>query len=278
MPTPELNHTHRAGLSIIAAIGARVDGGTAVDVIPTPPDGSATTLLDLVRSAPAAAETLLLVRDCGDGVIQRAAELAAAVMRDEGVVVSAVPAPTTRFAALVTVLDEFTPWLPVGALAPALPFIDSALSTVALVDSVAQLEHPAPSIADHAASHLPGSRFLVLSDRVVRGGRPQSIFAAGGTKCFAAASRDAVAQEWRRELIESVRSPQVMTVSDPAPSWWRARKWAEVSTITEPVGQLLDRIAAALPVASCRWCGRQSAVTAPCCFCGAGAGPKGVRS
>jgi hypothetical protein len=260
---------------MIAAIGAHVDGKAGFDVVPTPADSSTTALLELVRSTLAEGEALLLVRDGGDGVVQRAADVAAAALRDEGVVVRTVRAPATRFAALATVLDEFGQWLPVGALVPAIPLVEAALSTVALVDSVAQLEHPAPSVVDHAASHLPGSRFLILPDRVVRGGRAQltSTPATGPGRGFVAASRDPTAQEWRRELVDAAGCQRVVTVWDRLPSWWRARRWAELTTVTEATGRLLDRLAAALPVAACRWCGRHGAVTAACCFCGAGTGP-----
>jgi hypothetical protein len=267
---------------MIAAIGAHVDGSAGADVVPTPADSSTTALLELVRSTLAEGEALLLIRDGGDGVVQRAADVAAAALRDEGVVVRTVRAPATRFAALATLMDEFGQWLSVGVLAPAIPLVEAALSTVAVVDSVAQLHHPVPTVVDHAMSHLPGSRFLVLPDRVVRGGRlpsrSPSAPDAGPGRGFVAASRDATAQAWRQELLDAAACKRVVAVWDRLPSWWRSHRWAELTTVTEPTGRLLDRLTAALQVAACRWCGRQGAVTAPCCFCGAGAGPGPPRA
>jgi hypothetical protein len=259
---------------VIVAVGAGLDGAAGIDVVPTPPDGSATRLLDLVRFTPDGPEALLLVRDAGDGVMERAADVAAAALRDEAAVVRAVRSASTRFAALVSVLGELHRFLPIGVLAPAIGIVDAALSTTACVDSVARLESPTPSIADHALSHLPRRRFLVLPDRVLRSARPATsvAHAVGAGPCFAASSRDPTGQDWRRELITSAGGSDVVTVWDRTRPWWRCHRWAEITTVGEPIATLMDGLGRLLPVAECRWCGRQSTTAAPCCFCGAAAG------
>jgi hypothetical protein len=205
--------------------------------------------------------------------MERAADVAAAALRDEGVVVRALRMPSTRFAAVVSVLCELSRFFPIGAVASAIRLVESVLSTTAYVDSVARLEQPAPSLVDHALSHLPGSRFLILPTRVIRRARPASPAAQGlgAGPCFAAASRDAAGQQWRRELIGSTGCRDVVTVWDRTRSWWRARRWAEVTTVGEPIATLRDRLSA-VPVAACPWCGRQRAGLVPCCFCGAESG------
>ena len=163
-----------------------------------------------------------------------------------------------------------------GPLAGALPAIERELLVVAWLGTVSGLKQPAPSIAQHARSSLPGAAFAVRVQpgpfvrTLGRDGtgapleppeRPLELIIAPG---------EAGDVEWVLEVaVPDLGDPPVRQVEQTrgAAAWWGTGKLVEVVGHPTDLVQLAHRTVPGELVA-CRWCAEPIAAAQPCPFCG----------
>jgi hypothetical protein len=162
-----------------------------------------------------------------------------------------------------------------GELVAALPALAGELTVVSWLASVSKLRRPAPSVAQHARSALPGSAFAVVvapDEHVHTLGRNDSgieIAPAGQPAQLVVASGEGGDTAWVLETLNpALGSLPVLEVapSEAGPSWWGTSKLVEAVAAPTDLPALAARL---LPsgLAACRWCGEPLAAS-PCPFCG----------
>lgn len=188
--------------------------------------------------------------------------------------IHATPLPPLAAGILAGLAAGLLERLEPGVLFAGLRRLERELTTVAWVDSVAGLAHPRPSGSQRAASHLPGSAFMVSvtpEPEVRRLSRRESseMPPRPPTPARALVAGRSAASEWVGETVEPALSGATLEdVELPAasPAWWGTRRVVEV--VAYPTD--LDALAARLSRGrheSCQWCGAAIAARR-CPFCG----------
>ncbi|WP_426562816.1 hypothetical protein ACPPVT_18425 [Angustibacter sp. McL0619] len=191
------------------------------------------------------------------------------------VAVLALSEPPSRIALLMRCLDFVSPYLPVADLHAVAPAVNGALRTLALVDGVSGLRRPAPSVVQHGLGLVPGSRFAVdLEAGTV--GAPNTLDAVTKSLPANPVATSAVvvaADTWYPLLPGAPAEPTVMLRDVPPRTFWGARRWAELTVLTEPLETVVER-ALQQPARPCTGCARQVR-QATCPFCGVVPGQPG---
>ena len=195
--------------------------------------------------------------------------LVRAALRRDDVLVRPVPGPLSRFVLLARLLGVSR--APAGILAASVEPLLDELRTYALLGTVAHLEHPTPTIAQHARGWVPGGCFLVdggtvapVKHRLPRGmGRGREAVLVAGEKH---------APDWPEKLWSAVGPATAM----PRPqvvagrSCWGTTRFAEISVAQADAAQVAARLDGA-PRRTCSWCAREVRADRPCPFCRAAA-------
>lgn len=233
-----------------------------------PDDLSAVELLEQV----APSTVVLLPAQAGTAAQQRLRRARKLTARTDVAVLSR-HRPVTRLlhaARMVLDADCFRP----AEIAAAMDAVDASLKTLALLDSVAGLVVPVPSLSQHALGFMPGMRFLVDLDggtvRRAAGRLPQDPRAGrkagSGTFC---ATRSAPAS-WQSALV-GLLQPEYVDELSPLDSeercFWGMTQWAELTVLQLPEYDLLVEVRESLSFVSCPSCRRPAAGSA-CVFCG----------
>ncbi|NLT55767.1 MAG: hypothetical protein GXX79_14660 [Actinomycetales bacterium] len=247
---------------VFCGIDERLPGGL---LLPADGDG----LLRVLDGLPAGA--LVAASPGGESTIGSIRRfLRAGVRRD----VRLVEVPLSR-SALAMTAAVMSYGIPAGAVRDVAAGVSELASTVVLLDTVSALDRPAPSVAQHAAGLLPGTRFVVdvTRGRVHKCGRslPASVLPQGVAAAVTACGEDRTSNQWREQLEAGVRSTNGIRLSTGTGSLWRARSWAEVTAVTEPLDAFARRLAQRLDLRYCHWC-REVVSGFPCLYCGVGSG------
>jgi hypothetical protein len=196
--------------------------------------------------------------------------LVRAALRRDDVVVRTVPGPVSRFL-LLTRLLAGSP-APVGTLAASVDPLLADIRTYALLGSVAHLEHPAPTLAQHARGWVPGGCFLVDGESVlpVKHRLPRGL-GRGREAALVAGERHA--PDWPERLWSALGPPTGMPrpVLVAGRSCWGTLRWAEISVADVTAADVAARLDGA-PRRTCSWCSREALADRPCPFCGAAPG------
>jgi hypothetical protein len=234
-------------------------------------DGALRVLEQVDRHLPG--QGLVLVHDdrpeSGDpGDRAREAAVAGAALGRDEIVIRSVPGPLSRFLLLARVLELMR--APLGVIAGSVDLVVGAVRTSALLASVAHLEDPNPSLAQHARGLFPGGCFLVDGGTVaaVKHRLPRGM--GRGVEAVLVTGEVAVA-DWPDRLWSSVgpNSDRPEPVVLSGSSCWGTRRWAEISVMQVPAVQLAAQLDQT-PARSCIWCARPIAADQPCPFCGCG--------
>jgi len=162
-----------------------------------------------------------------------------------------------------------------GLLAAALPRIERELLAGAWLSSVAGLQHPSPSLSQHAVSMAPWSSFAVIGSPVTRIARlarkhgsidaPRPDHPYG----FLIADRDGNPGWVRGWVLPDLGSPPTREVRPTVlgPTYWGTSRLTEFATHPVDIAAFTEGAIAGLTAASCRWCGEEIAAD-PCPFCG----------
>lgn len=197
---------------------------------------------------------------------REAAVARAALGRDE-IVIRSVPGQLSRFVLLARVIEAMA--APVGVTAGALDRVLGAVRTSALLASVAHLEDPTPTLAQHARGLVPGGCFLVDGGTVqpVKHRLPRGL--GRGAEAVLATGEGPVA-DWPDRLWSSLgpAGDQPDALILPGRSCWGTTRWAEISVLPVTSADLAARLDLA-PTRPCSWCERLVAADLPCPFCGA---------
>jgi hypothetical protein len=168
---------------------------------------------------------------------------------------------------LAYLLAEVSSEIGPARAAELFPVLEAALDDRVLVPTVARLEDPVPTVAQHLRSWIPGSAFEVSAGRT-RGVRSAPGRVARGVShaVMACHGRAAAALERpARTLAGPFLWREVPAWSEPSNA--AAASWAEV--VLWSAGEVDHIVAAARrrELAPCRWCGAQ--ISFPrCVFCG----------
>lgn len=183
------------------------------------------------------------------------------------------PVGTSTLAAVVARLTE-TEAVTAGSLIAGAGWVERQLLSVAWLPTVAGLDAPAPTMADHLRSYLPGSAFayqMAPERRLLRVGRGQEIPRPAwlGPRPVVALGGAAVLPGWvSGTLLPHLNPSVVLRVADGADvaEWWGTPKAVEVSAVPADVTPWAGELAYRFPASPCRWCNLASH-TSPCPFC-----------
>jgi hypothetical protein len=155
--------------------------------------------------------------------------------------------------------------------------LTAAVESRLVLSTVSRLDDPAPSVAQHVRSWLPGATFQVLSGR--RRAVLSGLAEAAGRRTprtdelslFASSAGCPPALREGARALAQLR-PCVELPPWPEPGHETAGRWAELVTWSpSEVQAIVSRWVARTPV-PCRWCARPSRLPV-CASCGALAGP-----
>jgi hypothetical protein len=162
-----------------------------------------------------------------------------------------------------------------GALCGVLPRLERQLVSVTWLSRLSHLRDPAPTVAQHAASLLPGTAFAVTSwpEPAIKQLKPKdaevTIPTPQGAVGLVVAARDGDMDWVRQHVVRKVRDPRVLEVeSSPlAKEWWGPGGVVECVLYPLDVWHLASRVSRHLSLRPCRWCA-QPVATTPCPYCG----------
>lgn len=168
---------------------------------------------------------------------------------------------------------------PPGTLTALAAGVTAACPTVAVVDSVHQLEDPAPSVVQHAFSRIPGIRFGLDTRGLDDGGRgdkggvvrmnwtPSVWDRKDSAVVVTASADDPTSERWRRDLEQVNPARQFFRTGSVERPFRGARRWAEATAVPATFDELAQHLRTTVRVVPCSWCG--NVVSAPVCpFCG----------
>jgi hypothetical protein len=163
---------------------------------------------------------------------------------------------------------------PPGAVLTLTTEVTAVCPTVAVLDSVNQLEAPAPSVLQHALSRFPGVRFGInVRGHGVRGGVvrvnwvPSARDREESAVIVAASADDPTSQRWRRNLERANPARCSLATGAAGQPFRGARRWAEVTAVPCTFDELAQHLRTKVRIVICPWCG--NGVSARVCpFCG----------
>jgi hypothetical protein len=191
--------------------------------------------------------------------------LVRAALRRDDVLLRAVAGPLSRFLLLARLLGGSR--APAGVLAASIEPLLDEIRTYALLGSVAHLEHPTPTIAQHARGWVPGGCFLVDGETVqpVKHRLPRGL-GRGRTAVLVAGEKHT--PDWPEKLWSAVGPGTGMPRPEVVPgrSCWGTTRWAEISVTDADADLVATRLDSA-PRRTCSWCAREARADRPCPFC-----------
>jgi hypothetical protein len=203
-------------------------------------------------------------------------ETVSAALAAPRVIIHESPLPPLGGSVLVAIAAAIAPAVGRGGLlAAALPRIERELLVGAWLSSVAGLQHPSPSLSQHAVSMAPWSSFAVIASpvtRIVRLARKHgSINAPRPGHPFGCliADRDGNPGWVRAWVLPDLGAPPTREVRPTTlgPTYWGTSRLTEFATHPVDIAAFATRATSGLAVASCQWCGEDIAAD-PCPFCG----------
>lgn len=231
-------------------------------------------LVDRLESYLSPDPTLVLVHDdrpawSEPGAPGHELALVRTALRRDDVVLRLVTGPVSRTVLLARLLGDTV--ASAAALAAMVDPLLGSIRTYALLGSVAHLDKPAPTVAQHARGLVPGACFLVDGESVTatKGRLPRGL-GRGAEAVLATSEGSDVDSDWPDRLWAalgpSTGMPEPLVVAGG--SVWGTSRWAEISvSATTPAAVVarLDGVA----LTPCPWCRRPVLDEAPCPFCGA---------
>lgn len=163
-----------------------------------------------------------------------------------------------------------------GLRLAALPQIECELAVLACLDSVARLDRPPSSVAQTAASMLPGSAFGVVlgAEPAVKRlstrspGLPMPEVTSDAKVVVGGRANH---PEWVGDFVEPAfdghRVEDVEVSEAAVEAWWGTKRVAEVVAHPTDVTALAERVVGGFRGSKCDWCGERVAQS-PCPFCG----------
>lgn len=271
----------------------------AVLTAPAPTgDDAVAEVVALLETALARAErTIVVLPTTGDDDRLLHVQTAMSLLDTDRVALHVTGLPPLAASVAAAIAASLAPRLGgAGVVAGALPAIERELLVLAWLGTVSGLKHPAPSVAQHARSNLPGSRFAVrvqpdpLVHTIGRDGAAPFAPVSAGTALVMAAG-DGGDEGWvTGTALPALGNPplQQTGATRDAATWWGTGKVVELVGYPVEPEALLPRVVPP-DVVACRWCAEPVADSAPCPFCGelnravptgshAGVGPSGRRS
>jgi hypothetical protein len=242
-------------------------------------------LADLLRPAMDRGDTVVAV------VQERAAEplharllAVRAALETTRLVVHRTALPPLAAALLVRSIGDVAGQAAIApsVLASGISRIEPLVTGAAWLGSVTKLQHPAPSVALHARSLLPGPGFGAVVDaapKVVKlAGRDAllpipALEPPGGWRVLVAAPDDVDTDVVDRTLAVRASGAEVVRVPLHGSSvdWWGTAKLIELAYAPRDPARLHQQLLGDGPTA-CGWCG-EAVTTDPCPLCRARTGP-----
>jgi hypothetical protein len=184
--------------------------------------------------------------------------------------------PPLAGSALVSLASAVTPYIKApGVLVAALPGLERELLILAWLSSVAGLDYPSPSMAQHLASLSPITSFGVsywpepAVKTLTKKDRSVPLPTTYRPMMLAASVRDGDAT-WVDEVVApGLGGPPVARLEPTplGPKWWGTSKLVEAVAYPVDVPVTARRITQSLTPFLCRWCG-EAIATRHCPFCG----------
>lgn len=184
--------------------------------------------------------------------------------------------PPLAGSALVSLASAVCPYVKApGVLIAALPGLESELLILAWLGSVAGLDYPSPSMAQHIASVSPTTSFGVsywpepAVKTLHKKDRSVALPTTFRPMMLATSARDGDAT-WVDEIVTPGLGGPPVARFDPTPlgpKWWGTSKLVEAVAYPVDVPVTARRITQGLSPFLCRWCG-EAIATRHCPFCG----------
>ncbi|MER7796870.1 hypothetical protein [Microbacterium sp. NPDC096154] len=220
-------------------------------------------IIDAVQSVEG--DVLLLTREPEARRLSRAARL---TLGAERVALHHADAPLTAWVLALHLVEPLAAAWPVGQLGAAVDAALHAVRTRVVLSSLTTLEAPAPTLAQHLTSMLPGTAYEVdLTAGTIQTAR--TAMALHGPTAVIARSDRPVHKAYRDWQPPGLVLPG-------ARAGWRAARWCEASEAPIPAAALND-VFASLPGGRCPVCDRVGS-SRSCLFCDVpldGAAPDG---
>jgi len=240
-----------------------------------PDDESIAVIVGTLRDALAHAHWLIVVAaDWIDPAEDRRLRTALMMLDSDRIAVAYHDLPPLAggvLAVLAAALAEHlrSPGLTLGAL----DSVAEELIAVAWLRGISGLRRPSPTVAQHAASLVPGRGFVV-------GVAPQTFVHRAGRAANAGlspapepvelvfADRDGDPNWVTRSIGPALGGVRVGEVQSPsrAPEWWGTSRLTEVVAYPAQAVALAERASRGLTLITCGWC-QTSVVALPCPFC-----------
>jgi hypothetical protein len=176
--------------------------------------------------------------------------------------VHATPLPPLAAGVLAGLAAGLLERLEPGVLFAGLPRLERELTALGWVDSVAGLDHPAPSGSQRVASRLPGSSFQVAvspEPGVRRLSRPEPLEPppASLVPARVLVAGRSTRPEWVREVVEPAfpeATIEDVELPETAAEWWGTRRVVEVVAYPTDLDALASRLSRGRS-RTCHWCG-----------------------
>lgn len=233
-------------------------------------------VMDALQSGiEAGGAVIAIVPDWFDAAALARLRTARALLEADRVAVHVTPLPPLAATALASLASAAARHLPSpGTVASLLGRLEAELHVLTWLGSVSGLSTPAPTLAQHLASLVPGSAFAVSSypapavHRIGDGEIPLAPLRRASAAAVAAAPGGDAG--WvRSRLAEGLGEIPVASVA-PTPggkAWWGTGRLAEAVVYPLDVAGLCAQLSASLEPWGCRWCGELIAAV-PCPMCG----------
>lgn len=197
--------------------------------------------------------------------------MARALLDGERIALHVTPLPPLAATALASLASAGGRHAPAGVVASMLPELEAELHVVTWLGSVSGLTTPAPTLAQHMASLVPGTAFAVSSfptpavHRIGDGEVPLPSLRRPAALAVADGGGD---ESWMAQVAARLGAEVVPVAATPGGrAWWGTGRLSEGVAYPLDVERVVPGIAAALAPWDCRWCGATIAA-APCPFCG----------
>lgn len=206
-----------------------------------------------------------------------ALETARAALDSTRVAIHATALPPLAATALVALAARVAEHAPApGLLAGALPGLESELLVLAWLGSLARLETPAPTVAQHVMSLAPGTAYAVASwprpavHRLTKTSPGVPLPAIGWPLDVLIARAARGDERWAADHVVRPLRPRAVVELDPSPAgprfWGTDRLTEAVALPADPRAALRRALRGRRP-RLCRWCG-EAVAGSPCPFCG----------
>jgi hypothetical protein len=253
------------------------DGQTAVTVVRDVPDDDAVAgLVDVLAAALGRARHVIVVHAewLHPDVLRRLHTARIALDTDSVALVGCDLPPLAGGVLAATGAALATRVRSAGALAAALPAVGRELVVLAWLRSVSGLRRPSPSMAQHAASLVPGRGFGVQLQpepfvRKLNPAKEAPIALVPETMELVIADRDGDV-DWVTVVVNPALGRLRLSEINPpehGPTWWATSRLTEIVAHPADLDALARRATDTLTLRRCGWCDARVAQS-PCPFCG----------